>query len=153
MLLIILEFYELIFKFFIWHLNIQLTAHCASVQGLTNTTKRYTARDDPNRLTSDIVNLMAGPKIADFCRDYYTYLRRLIPAPEVQKRGINTFHFHRNRLCILLSIVSIKLIGYLGSFECTAKNLMYFNTKSTHHPSLIFILDVVILRVRQSFIF
>lgn len=48
---------------------------------------KYTAKDNPQPLTYEHVIKVAGPKIADFCKEYSTYMRELIPTPPIQKRG------------------------------------------------------------------
>ncbi|XP_045201154.2 uncharacterized protein LOC123554854 isoform X2 [Mercenaria mercenaria] len=54
--------------------------------GVTNITVEYQAKDDPNPLSYTEVKLVAGTKIADFCKDYNTVLRELIPMKQIQKR-------------------------------------------------------------------
>ncbi|XP_060583040.1 uncharacterized protein LOC132739357 [Ruditapes philippinarum] len=58
-------------------------------QGVSNETLRFTSRYNPTPLTYSEVKETAGIKIAEFCKDYDTFFRTLIPNQKVKRSGVN----------------------------------------------------------------
>ncbi|XP_060571273.1 uncharacterized protein LOC132729516 [Ruditapes philippinarum] len=58
-------------------------------QGVSNETMRFTGQYDSAPLTNSKVREIAGSKIAEFCKDYVTFSRTLIPNQMDKRSGEN----------------------------------------------------------------
>ncbi|XP_060562744.1 uncharacterized protein LOC132722292 isoform X2 [Ruditapes philippinarum] len=73
-------------------------------QGVSNETLRFTAKHDPIPLTYSEIKEKAGFKIADFCKDYVTFYRTLIPKGKNKREKITESPCHH--VCVICVIDS-----------------------------------------------